>query len=485
MKEDHVESIETGSVFRQYLVTIIVTLSTLNYGILVGWPSPVQRLLQSKTNPAIGDEPFTDDMMAMAGAVVYIGATIGSCFWAFVANKIGRQKTSILIVLPYVITWTLVCFTNSSTSLYIARMIGGLGLGNAGSIINAPMYVAEICTPRLRDHLGPFLMVFGCIGTLYAYTCGWLLPFHIFNYMNLVIAIFSVLVTCYLPETPVYYLKCNELRKAKRSLIWLRNYQEDNEEHLNALETDLKVLESSFLNRNSLTPWRDLLIPSTKNAVLVGLGLISSIQFSGIAVVTVNAVAIFTSAEVNVGTPVKLAPHLSSIIIAILQLLSALGSVYIVSKFNRKFLLIVTYTPISFFLFLLGVFYYLKFINFQHLHHGALAPLVYLSIYIVAYYIAAGPVTYIVLSEIFPAENRNLCMGIVMFYQHILMGSLVRLFPVMKRNIGMFGCMWTYSLVTFIGVILIFLYLPETKNKSFKHVVQKLSHLRKLKSTPS
>ncbi|KAI5744906.1 hypothetical protein M8J76_006438 [Diaphorina citri] len=295
MKEDHVESIETGSVFRQYLVTIIVTLSTLNYGILVGWPSPVQRLLQSKTNPAIGDEPFTDDMMAMAGAVVYIGATIGSCFWAFVANKIGRQKTSILIVLPYVITWTLVCFTNSSTSLYIARMIGGLG--NAGSIINAPMYVAEICTPRLRDHLGPFLMVFGCIGTLYAYTCGWLLPFHIFNYMNLVIAIFSVLVTCYLPETPVYYLKCNELRKAKRSLIWLRNYQEDNEEHLNALETDLKVLESSFLNRNSLTPWRDLLIPSTKNAVLVGLGLISSIQFSGIAVVTVNAVAIFTSAE--------------------------------------------------------------------------------------------------------------------------------------------------------------------------------------------
>ncbi|KAI5750759.1 hypothetical protein M8J77_001057 [Diaphorina citri] len=483
MKEDHVESIETGSVFRQYLVTIIVTLSTLNYGILVGWPSPVQRLLQSKTNPAIGDEPFTDDMMAMAGAVVYIGATIGSCFWAFVANKIGRQKTSILIVLPYVITWTLVCFTNSSTSLYIARMIGGLG--NAGSIINAPMYVAEICTPRLRDHLGPFLMVFGCIGTLYAYTCGWLLPFHIFNYMNLVIAIFSVLVTCYLPETPVYYLKCNELRKAKRSLIWLRNYQEDNEEHLNALETDLKVLESSFLNRNSLTPWRDLLIPSTKNAVLVGLGLISSIQFSGIAVVTVNAVAIFTSAEVNVGTPVKLAPHLSSIIIAILQLLSALGSVYIVSKFNRKFLLIVTYTPISFFLFLLGVFYYLKFINFQHLHHGALAPLVYLSIYIVAYYIAAGPVTYIVLSEIFPAENRNLCMGIVMFYQHILMGSLVRLFPVMKRNIGMFGCMWTYSLVTFIGVILIFLYLPETKNKSFKHVVQKLSHLRKLKSTPS
>lgn len=453
---------------------IPVNLSTLNYGILVGWPSPVQPLLQNKTHPAIGDIPFTDDMIALAGSTVYIGATLGSCFWALVANMLGRKKTSVLIVLPYVISWALVCFRNDRNSLYLARMIGGLG--NAGSVINSPMYVAEICTPRLRDRLGPFLMLSSCLGTTYAYLCGWLLPFHCFNAVNLVLATISLAATCYLPESPVFYLKCNQTSKARRSLAWLRRYDACNPHHQTALANDLQVLEESFLNRGSLTPWRDVLtIPSTRNAVLLGLGLISCIQLCGVAVVIVNVVSLFQSTWVQGHSSTLLTPHFCSVIVGVIQVISAIASVHVVGAFNRKPLLVSTYAIIALSTGFLGLFYFLKSIDYPYLSLRSPVPLISLCLFTAAYYTAAGPVVFVLLSEIFPAETRNICMGIVMVYQHALMFAVVRSFPALTSRLGLHGCMWMYSVATLVGVVMIYKCVPETRHKSFKTIVRKLS----------
>lgn len=450
---------------------IPVTLSTLNYGVLVGWTSPVQHLLQSTTHPALGDIPLSDNMIALAGAMVYCGATLGCCFWGLVANRVGRKPTSILIVLPYVVSWSLLCFTNNRNSLYLARMIGGIG--NAGGVINTPMYIAEVCTPRLRDRLGPLLVVSSCVGTLYAYLCGWLLPFQVFNLVNLAIAVASLLLTFYLPESPVYYLKCNKLRLAKKSLVWLRHYKQDDPSHSRNLERELNLLESSFLNKDSLRPWHDLLIPSTRNALLLGFGLISGIQFSGIAMVTVNAASIFRLAQVTSSPP--LSPHLSSLILASLQLLGSLAALYLVKRFNRKPLLVVTYACIALSLLILGAFYYMKAIDSPYLPLVSSVPLVSLSVYIISYYAAAGPVSFIILAQIFPAETRNLCMGLVVVYQHVLMFALIILFPLMRSGLGMYGCIWTYAIASCVTVVYIHFCVPETRKKSFRQIVTRLS----------
>uniref|UniRef100_A0A8D9EI93 Facilitated trehalose transporter Tret1 n=1 Tax=Cacopsylla melanoneura TaxID=428564 RepID=A0A8D9EI93_9HEMI len=493
--------------FRQYLVTIIVNLSTLNYetsdhrswftlnneillclisvnlstlnyGMLVGWPSPVQPQL-ANPNPAIGDIPFTDDMMAHANSMVYCGATLGSCFWGAVANRLGRKKTSVLIIVPYMISWSLLVFTNSRVCLSLARFVGGIG--NAGAVINNPMYVAEISSQKLKDRLGPFLFLTACVGVLYCYVCGWLLPFHLFNKLNLLIATLSTLATCFLPESPVYYLRCNQYDKAKQSIAWLRYYRKDNEQHQQRMIADLNTLEASFLNQGSVTPWRDIVrISSTRNAVLVGIGLITAIQMTGIAVVLVNAVFIFTSIGSNTeNAALLLPPHLSSIIVAVVQLLSGVGSVYLLSHFNRKPLLIVSYLCMGFAHIVLGSLYFLKFINFPYEAHASFIPLVCLSLFIIAYNIAAGPTSFLILSEIFPAETRNICMGIVMVYQHALMWAVVRSFPLMKATVGMFGSLWTYAIATIVSVVFISLFVPETRNKTFKEIVRRFNNSHK------
>lgn len=446
-----------------------MSLTTLNYGILVGWMAPVLPLLQSSTDPVIGDTPLTDDMVALAGALAYGGALIGCFLWAGVANRLGRKKSTVLIILPYVISYSLLCFTNSRATLYMARLIGGLG--NAGGLINAPMYVAEMSTTRLKDRLVPFLLLSSCLGTLYAFAFGWLLPFHVFNYVNLAITVLSLMCSFYLPESPVYHLKCNDLGKAKKSLIWLRCYQEDNEQHGKQLEIDLNVLESSFLNKDSLTPWRDLLIPSTRNALLIGIGLVLTQQFSGMSIICVYALSLFQSAHLSSSL---ISPQFSLVIVALVHLPGAFGSLYLVPKYNRKFILITTNFSVALCLLIVGAFYYLKSIKFQYLSYISLIPVIFLSVHIMIYLIS-NPAYFMVMSEIFAAETRNACMGIVVICQHILMFSLVRLYPFMNGNLGIFGCLWMFSGAVFIAIILIYFLVPETRNKSFKAVVTKLS----------
>lgn len=424
--------------------------------------SPIQHKLKSISHPALGNNPLSDTETALVGAMVFLGATIGCFFWSAAANRLGRKKVSVLIILPFVVSWSLVCLSNNTICLYIARLIGGVG--NAGAAINSPLYIVEISSLHLRYKLCSLPQLTACIGIVYAYTTGWLLPFHIFNLLHLVLALLALVTSLFLPESPVYYLKRNDVKKARKTLVWLRNYQDDNEQHNRLLDADLQMLESSYISQDNMTPWHDLLEPSTRNAILVGLGLISTLLFSEMTVVTVNAVSIFRHAQVNSSAWMK--PHVSAIILSLMQLLGSVASVFIIRKLNRKLLLITAHYSIAFSLLMLGCFYYLKFIHFQYLQHISYMPHFALYVYIISIYIAPAPMSSVILSEMFPPDNRKLCMGIVMVYQHILTFCLVVSFPMLRANVNMFGSFWFYSVVSLISIVYIYCFVLDTSQKS-------------------
>lgn len=94
---------------------------------------------------------------------------------------------------------------------------------------------------------------------------------------------------------------------------------------------------------------------------------------------------------------------------------------------------------------------------------------------------AYAPIIWLMLSEIFPARIRGICMGAAVF---TLWGSNVIIamsFPILLNSLGLPGAFSIYGLIGIIGSIFVLKYVPETKDRSLEQIEH---FLREKYSTP-
>jgi len=92
------------------------------------------------------------------------------------------------------------------------------------------------------------------------------------------------------------------------------------------------------------------------------------------------------------------------------------------------------------------------------------------------YAMSLGPVTWVLLSEIFPNRVRGMAMAAATVALWIGCFTLTYTFPLLNSVLGSSGTFWIYSLICASGFIFIFRVLPETKGKSLEELEKELIH---------
>jgi MFS family permease len=105
-----------------------------------------------------------------------------------------------------------------------------------------------------------------------------------------------------------------------------------------------------------------------------------------------------------------------------------------------------------------------------HVHRGGLPLLLLIVAAIASYAMTLAPITWVILSEIFPNAVRGTLMAICTASLWAACFVLTYTFPLLNASIGTAGTFWFYAGICAAGVLFVLKYLPETKQKSLEAI---------------
>ncbi|OWR49568.1 facilitated trehalose transporter Tret1 isoform 3 [Danaus plexippus plexippus] len=142
------EKVKPKAFLMQGCATLIICFLTSLTGFVFAWPSYTFQIYLS--NETYLEAPISTSQMSMLGSIINVGALLGTPLTVYMADKLGRKYSAMLVGLPYVITWALVSVTRS---YYVVLFSLGLsGLSAAGQSISS-IYISEISQDSIRGSL--------------------------------------------------------------------------------------------------------------------------------------------------------------------------------------------------------------------------------------------------------------------------------------------------------------------------------------------
>jgi MFS family permease len=223
----------------------------------------------------------------------------------------------------------------------------------------------------------------------------------------------------------------------------------------------LKQIEATLVNEIAKVNFRDLLEPKMRKVLLLGVVLAVFQQWCGINSIFNYAEEIFKQAGYDISSVLKNIAWTGSVNLAFTFV--ALG---LVDRAGRRPLMLFGAAGLAVIYAILGFCY----------HAGMQGmPLLLLVLAAIACYsMSLAPVTWVVISEIFPNRIRGAAMAVAVAALWLACFLLTYAFPLLNAKLGAAGTFWLYAGICVAGFVFIFFKLPETKNKSLEEIERDL-----------
>ncbi|RTE54189.1 MFS transporter [Arenibacter aquaticus] len=409
---------------------------------------------------------------AMSSAL--IGCIFGAVLSGFVADRFGRKIPLILSAALFTISAFGTGYVDNFTLFIVYRLIGGLGIGLASTL--SPMYIAEIAPAKYRGQFVAINQLTLVIGILAAQVANYFIaeaipngstPEVILNSWNgqigwrwmfwaeLLPAVLFFALMFIVPKSPRFLVKMNNNSAAQKVLSKIGGVQYAEQELKNISLT----LKASSANKISFSDFKS---PKVKPIVLIGIVLAIFQQWCGINIIFNYAEEIFTAAGYSVGDML-----FNIVITGSVNLIFTIVAMRTVDTWGRRKLMLLGSMGLGIVYAVLGAAYYMEFTGW---------PVLLLVIAAIAIYaMSLAPITWVVLSEIFPNRLRGVAMSIATFSLWVASFILVFTFPIMNSTLGSYGTFWAYSVICVVGFIFIKMKLPETKGKSLEEIETELT----------
>ncbi|XP_062871609.1 solute carrier family 2, facilitated glucose transporter member 12 isoform X2 [Trichomycterus rosablanca] len=109
--------------------------------------------------------------------------------------------------------------------------------------------------------------------------------------------------------------------------------------------------------------------------------------------------------------------------------------------------------------------------------------LVSLLVYVAAFSFSLGPMVYVVLSEIFPTGIRGKAVSVVSAFNWAMNLVISMSFLTLTENIGLPSVIFSYAAMSFVLLIFVIVFVPETKGRSLEQISKELAMKNHLGST--
>ncbi|MEE9361585.1 MAG: sugar porter family MFS transporter [Cellulophaga sp.] len=407
-------------------------------------------------------------LQGWAMSCALIGCLMGSIVSGILSDRYGRKRLLILAAFLFILSALGTGATNSFHYFIFYRILGGVGIGLASNL--SPMYIAEISPRLVRGKFVSLNQLTIVIGILAAQLVNWQIAepvaanatdLEILNSWNgqtgwrwmfwveVIPAGLFFFLMFLVPESPRWLAKNGGENKviAILSRIGGEDYAKN----------EAQKIQETIEKDTGKVNFRQLLQPGLKKVLIIGVVIAAFQQWCGINVIFNYAEEIFEAAGYGVSDIL-----FNIVITGSVNLIFTFVAILTVDRWGRRALMLMGTGGLVGIYALMGAAYYFQISGW---------PLLLLVISAIACYaMSLAPVTWVVLSEIFPNRIRGAAMAVATVALWLASFLLTYTFPLLNDSLGASGTFWLYGLISIAGFIFIFKKLPETKGKSLEEI---------------
>lgn len=444
------------------IVGLTAALSGLLFGLDIGVISGVLPWLDK-------DWKTTTEDKEVIVSVILIGAFFGSILAGYISKKLGRKKTLLISAVIFAVGAVLSGLSTTTLMMESVRFFLGIAIGIAS--FTAPLYLSECAPQSIRGALISMYQLMITIGILVAFVTDTLLGYggH-WRLMLGIIAIPAVIMfigILFLPESPRWLYLIGRKTDSERVLKKLRG--NDNE-----VKKELAEIHEALKEDSKVSGWALLKNPNFKRAAILGIALQLFQQFTGINVVMYYAPTILKQA----GFASDHQQMWGTVLIGLINVLSTFIAIAFVDRFGRKPILYAGCIVMAGSLFGVGTIFDIGVASSPDMPYLATGLLL---MFIVGFAFSAGPLVWVVCSEIFPLAGRDAGITLSTASNWICNAIIGATFLTMLNTFGNAATFWLFSGINVVFLIIVFLFCPETKGKSLEEIEENLMSGKKLR----
>lgn len=446
-----------------FLISMVSAMGGLLFGydwVVIGGAKPFYEKFFE-----IGNSP---NLQGWAMGCALIGCLLGAITSGVFSDRFGRKKLLIFSAFLFTLSAVGTGASNEFTPFIMYRILGGIGIGLASNL--SPMYIAEIAPASMRGKFVSLNQLTIVIGILLAQIANWqiaepVLPnatdaeilaswngqtaWRWMFWAETIPAGLFFFLMFLVPESPRWLAKNGNENKILAILSRVGGAEYAKSEYEN--------IRVSLKSETGKVNFKDLYAPGMKKILLIGIVLAAFQQWCGINVIFNYAEEVFAAAGYGVSDIL-----FNIVVTGSVNLVFTFVAIFTVDKLGRRVLMIIGAGGLAGTYALMGAAYYFSITGW---------PLLLLVVIgIACYAMSLAPVTWVVLSEIFPNRIRGAAMAVATIALWLASFLLTYTFPLLNNTFGASGTFWLYGIICIAGLLFIYKKLPETKGKSLEEI---------------
>lgn len=450
-----------------WTICLVAACGGLLFGydwVVIGGAKPFYEAYFSITDPGLSG-------WAMSSALV--GCIFGALISGWCADRFGRKIPLLLSALLFSVSALGTAVASNFDLFVVWRIVGGVGIGLASAL--SPMYIAEVSPAEKRGKFVAINQLTIVIGVLAAQLInltiarpvesgatmleisqswngqvGWRWMFG----AGLVPALAFLVLMFFVPESPRWLVRAGKNERALQMLKRIGNQRYADE--------TLHDIQQTLGKEQQKVSWSALWEPKVRPIIIIGMILAVFQQWCGINVIFNYAQEIFASAGFDINSTLK-----SIVATGLINLIFTLAALPLVDKIGRRKLMLIGAGGLTLIYALIGAAYGLGIMGL---------PVLLLVLAAIAIYaLTLAPVTWVLLSEIFPNRVRGLAMSLGTLALWSACFLLTYTFPLLNAGLGAAGSFLLYGGICAAGFGFVHRFIPETKGVSLEELERRMA----------
>jgi sugar porter (SP) family MFS transporter len=426
-----------------------------------------------------GAVPFIREYFGLGGAAGSLrlgwavsclgwGAMAGNLIAGMLSDRFGRRTVLRFSAVLFVVS-ALTAAASTSFALFVgARILGGLAVGVA--ILTAPVYIAEIAPARTRGSLVSLNQLMIVIGISLSFFSNYVLlslgagSWRWMLGVQVIPAAAYFLLLLLVPESPRWLLSRSRDASARAVLERVHGSAR--------AERELLEIQASLASQARRFAWRELLTGRLRKLMLFGFGIAFFQQATGINAIFYYLPTIFAQSGGGLSSAFG-----QSVFVGLVNVGMTVVAIWLIDRLGRKPLLCIGIAGMTVALLTIAWAFHAgsSAPNTQAPVHHAGVVLIAITAFVASFAISLGPVMWVLLSEIFPNEQRAAAVSVVGFWNSLVSASVTLLFPMELATWGPAETFLCYGLLAGAGLLFIVLLAPETRGKTLEELEASLA----------
>ncbi|CCH62317.1 hypothetical protein TBLA_0H00240 [Henningerozyma blattae CBS 6284] len=469
---------EPPSLLKPVILCLIISFTGFIFGWDIGTIGGIinmqifKKSFGNKINPETSERYFDPTLSGLIIGIYNIGAGIGGLTLGKLGDYRGRKMAlGIAMCIHLLGLFTELVEDYSWIQFFIGRLLTGIAIGTTAVIV--PMYLCENSPLKIRGAmvvLYQLMITLGILtGNISNFIChniyndsednrAWQVPILLNVFWDSIVFIGLF----FIPESAIYLGKlCFDMDGAQKSFAKMNGVAETDRLSMEFIN-DIKLSAEIEKEENNETPKLKFEFifgkPKLGYRLLIGILIMTFQQLSGINYFFYYGTTIFK----NVGFEDS---YLTAIILSLVNFVSTFGGIYLVEQIGRRTCYLLGCLSLNIFMILfasIGNFA----INEPYVGVGLIF---IVCLYIFFFAITLGPVSFVLVSELFPSRVKAESIAICSFFNWIMNFLVSLVMPLILSRVG-FLCGYIFSGFLTIGFIFSWQCVPETKGLTEKEI---------------